>query len=43
MSVLAMEFPGYGFFTHKIKDGKLSTSKLSCSAAKIKENAEILY
>lgn len=42
VSVLAMEYPGYGIFTHEIIDGISTTSALSCSADKIKTNAELV-
>ena len=39
-----MEYPGYGIFTHEIKNSKQNRSKkLSCSADKITTNAQIVY
>ena len=43
ISVLAMEYPGYGFHAFKVKDGKEDTTqKLSCSAKKIITNGTIV-
>jgi len=40
LSVLAVEYPGYGFFSHKIINGEINSSKkLSCSPKKITINA----
>ena len=40
ISVLAVEYPGYGFFSHKITNGDVNDSKkLSCSPKKITQNA----
>ena len=44
VSVLAMEYPGYGFFTHEIKNGYQNLGKkLSCSASGIASNAISVY
>ena len=42
ISTLAMEYPGYGFFTHSIVKGQQTQEKLSCSAKCITTNAEIV-
>ena len=42
-SVLAMEYPGYGFFSHQIVDGQQTDKKLSCSAKRIARNARFVY
>ena len=41
-TTLAMEYPGYGMFTHKIVDATPTDQVLSCSARKITQNAEIV-
>jgi hypothetical protein len=38
-----MEYPGYGFFTHQIVDGKATNLKLSCSAKRIARNARFTF
>jgi abhydrolase domain-containing protein 17 len=42
MTIIAMEYPGYGFFSHQIIDGRSTDKKLSCSAKKIQTNGAIL-
>ena len=42
-SVLAMEYPGYGFHAYRIQDEKENQKKkLSCSAKKILTNGNIV-
>ena len=44
ISVLAVEYPGYGFFSHKILNGDVDESKkLSCSPKKITENSISIF
>ena len=39
-----MEYPGYGFFSHKIKDNEIDkSSKYSCSNQKIKANSITVF
>jgi len=42
-SVLAMEYPGYGFFSHEIKNNKRVLKLLQCSASGITANAISTY
>jgi fermentation-respiration switch protein FrsA (DUF1100 family) len=42
INVLAMEYPGYGFFTHAITDSKQTSQKLSPSPGSITENSNIV-
>jgi hypothetical protein len=39
-----MEYPGYGFFTHQISDGKMDYDvKITCSAKRIARNAKFTF
>jgi esterase/lipase len=42
ISTLAMEYPGYGIFTHSIVKGVTTEEKLTCSAKSITTNAELV-
>ena len=43
-SILAMEYPGYGFFTHEILDGRANPNKpLHTTANHIKECARTVF
>lgn len=37
--MLALEYPGYGVFTHEIRNNRPTTKMLSCQTKWIKENA----
>uniref|UniRef100_A0A7S3INY0 Uncharacterized protein n=1 Tax=Strombidium inclinatum TaxID=197538 RepID=A0A7S3INY0_9SPIT len=43
VSVLAMEFPGYGFFQYQIRDKAQKTKKLECNSKDIATNAKAVY
>ena len=43
VSVIAMEYPGYGAFKHRIEKGAPTKYRESCSAKKIKVCADIVY
>ena len=42
-SVIAMEYPGYGFYSRQIVNGATTQKKMSCSPGKIKENALLMF
>ena len=42
-SVLAMEYPGYSFFSHEIKNGQRTAKKVSASPSGISANIVSVY
>lgn len=43
MSILAIEYPGYGFFTHEIKNDKVNPKKkLKCTSQQIIHNGHVV-
>ena len=45
LSVLAVEYPGYGFFSHQILNGKVKpeNQKISCTAKKLATNSLLVF
>jgi len=45
VSVLAVEYPGYGFFSHQILDGKVKpeNQKINCNAKKLTTNSLLVF